>query len=132
VVCVKYFQETLGTIFYGSSAPAGDIIRAIVALAESVSPRKVARIFGADKDTVLRWLVAASEHTEGVLGYVLHELHLKQVQMDELYALLRDVSEEGKGRRRCWAWAAIDPFRVDSSWRARRDAPLWDTTAHKA
>jgi hypothetical protein len=29
--------------------------------------------------------------------------------MDELYALPRDVSEEGKGRRRCWVWAAIAP-----------------------
>jgi hypothetical protein len=28
VVCGKYFQETLGTLFYGSSAPAQDIIRA--------------------------------------------------------------------------------------------------------
>ena len=106
VVCGKYFQETLGTIFYGSSVPAGDIIRAILSLSEGVSPRRVARIFGVDKDTVLRWLVAASAHSEAVLGYVLHGLHVEQVQMDELYALLRDVSEEGKGRRRCWVWAA--------------------------
>jgi IS1 family transposase len=100
VECGKYFQETLGTIFYGSSVPAEDIIRVILALSEGVSPRKVGRIFGVDKDTVLRWLVAASAHSEGVLGYV----------MDELYALLRDVNEEGKGRRRCWVWAAIDPM----------------------
>jgi IS1 family transposase len=53
--------------------------------------------------------VAASEHSEAVLGYVLHELHLGQVQMDELYALLRDVGEEGKRRRHCWVWAAIAP-----------------------
>ena len=86
------------------------IIRSVVALSEGVSPRKAGRIFGVDKDTVLRWLVAASEHSEAVLGYVMHELHLGQVQMDELYALLRDVNEEGKGRRRCWVWAAIDPM----------------------
>jgi IS1 family transposase len=61
--------------------------------------------------------VAASAHSEAVLGYVMYELHLEQacpelvegVQMDELYALLRDVSEEGKGRRWCWVWAAIAP-----------------------
>lgn len=109
VVCGKYFQETLGTLFYGSRVPAQDVIRAIVALSEGVSPRTVARIFEVDKDTVLSWLMAASAHTETVLGYVIHELHLEQVQMDELYALLRDVSEEGQGRRTCWVWAAIDP-----------------------
>jgi len=68
----------------------------------------VARIFDVDKDTVLSWLVAASAHAGTVLGYVIHELYLEQVQMDELYALLRDVSE--KGRRKCWVWAAIDPI----------------------
>ena len=74
VVCGKYFQETLGTIFYGSSMPATGVIRAVLALCEGVSPRKVGRIFGVDKDTVLRWLVAASVHAEAVLGYALHQL----------------------------------------------------------
>ena len=108
VVCGKYFQETTGTLFYGSRTPAREIIRALVALSEGVSPRKVARIFEVDKDAVLGWLVAAAAHAETVLGYVMHELHLEQVQMDELYALLRDASEEG--RRKCWVWAAIDPI----------------------
>ncbi len=45
VVCGKHFQETLGTVFYGSRVPAQDIMRAIVTLCEGVSPRKVARIF---------------------------------------------------------------------------------------
>jgi IS1 family transposase len=67
----------------------------------------VGRIFEVDKDTVLSWLMAASAHAETVLEYVIHEVHLEQVQMDELYGLLRDVSEEG--RRKCWVWVAIDP-----------------------
>ena len=67
VVCGKYFQETLGTVFYGSSVPAEDIIRAVVGSSEGVSPRKVARIFRVDKDTVLRWLVAASAHSEAAV-----------------------------------------------------------------
>jgi IS1 family transposase/transposase-like protein len=109
VVCGRYFQETVGTMFYGSSASTEDIIRALVALCEGVSPRKVARIFGVDKDTVLSWLAVVSGHAEAVLGYVMHELELEQVQMDELYALLREVREEGEKRRSCWVWAAVDP-----------------------
>jgi hypothetical protein len=41
VVCGKHFQETIGTVFYGSRVPAQDIMRAIVSLCEGVSPRKV-------------------------------------------------------------------------------------------
>ena len=63
-----------------------------MALFEGVSPRKVGRIFGVDKDTVMSWLVAASAHSEVVLGYVLHELRVEQVQMDELDALLPRVT----------------------------------------
>ena len=107
-MCGRYIQETQGTLYYGSRAPSQDILRAIVALSEGVSPRKVARIFEVDTDTVLSWLMSASAHAEAVLKYVIYELNLEQVQMDELYALLRDVSEEG--RRKCWVWAAIDPM----------------------
>jgi transposase-like protein len=87
VACGKYFQETIGTVFYGSRIPAQDIMRAIATLCEGVSPRKVARIYEVDKDTVLGWLVEAVLHSEAVIGYMVHNLHLSQVQMDELYAL---------------------------------------------
>jgi hypothetical protein len=50
----------------------------------------------------------AAVHSEAVLGYMLHDLHLAQVQMDELYALLSEMRGEGE-RGRCWVWAAIDP-----------------------
>jgi len=110
VVCGKHFQETIGTLFYGSSVPVQDIMRAIVALCEGVSPRKVARIFGVDKDTVLRWLVEAAAHSEAVVGYMMHHLHLTQVQMDELYALLSGMRGEDEKRQSCWVWVATDPL----------------------
>jgi transposase-like protein len=104
-----YFQETLGTVFYGSSVSAGDIVHAIAFLCEGVSPRKVARVYKVDKDTVLRWLLEAAAHSEVVLGYMMHHVHLEQVQMDELYALLSGLRGEGEERGKCWVWAAIDP-----------------------
>jgi IS1 family transposase/transposase-like protein len=107
VVCGKHFQETIGTIFYGSSIPAEDIMRAIATLCEGVSPREVGRIFEVDKDTVLSWLVEAAKHSEAVIGYMVHNLELTQVQMDELYALLNGMREDGE-RQSCWVWTAID------------------------
>jgi hypothetical protein len=73
-VCGKHLQGTIGTISYGSSRPAEDIMRAIATLCEGVSPRKVGRIFEVDKETVLSWLVEAAAHGEAVIGYMVHNL----------------------------------------------------------
>jgi IS1 family transposase len=40
---------------------------------------------------------------------MVHNLHLTQVQMDELYALLRGMREAGE-RWSCWVWVAMDPL----------------------
>ena len=46
-------------------------MRAIALLSEGVSPRKIARVFKVDKDTVLGWLVEAARHSETVIGYMM-------------------------------------------------------------
>jgi IS1 family transposase len=89
---------------------AEDIMHGIALLCEGVSPRKVARVYKVDKDTVLSWLTEAAVHSEAVLGYMLHDLHLSEVQMDELHALLSEMRGEEGERGRCWVWAAIDPI----------------------
>jgi hypothetical protein len=110
VACGKHFQETTGTVFYGRSLPAQDILRAIATLGEGVSPRAVARIFEVDKDTVLGWLGEAAGHSQAVLSYMLHDLQLAQVQMDELYGRLNGLNGEAGERLSCWVWTAIDPL----------------------
>jgi transposase-like protein/IS1 family transposase len=119
-VCGKYFQETTGTVFYRSQVEAKEIYRAIGSLCEGQGIRKVGRVFEVDKDEVLGWLMAASAHSEAVSRYMLHDLHLSRVQMDELYALLsamKKAAEEEeenerqagkKKRRHCWLWSGID------------------------
>ena len=60
----------------------------------------------------------AAEQLHAFSAYFLHELHLNQVQLDELYAVLSavrdgDVSEaeaiERLSRSPHWVWTAIDP-----------------------
>jgi IS1 family transposase len=85
------------------------IVFGLTLLSEGVSLRKVARILRVDKDTVLRWLVEAAKHSKAVLGYMMHNLHVTQVQLDEMYALLAEVNTAGE-RRKCWVWVAIDPI----------------------
>jgi hypothetical protein len=40
---------------------------------------------------VLHWLIEAAEHLRAFSVYFLCDLHVQQLQLDELYAVLRDL-----------------------------------------
>ena len=63
-------------------------VRVIACLAEGLGIRGTARVFEIDPNTVLQWLVQAAEQRQAFSAYFLHDLHLHQVQLDELYAVL--------------------------------------------
>src|SRR5215475_9723969 len=118
VSCQGYFSETHGTIFHGKRASVELIVRVIACLAEGLGIRGTARVFEIDSNTVLGWLVEAAEHLHAFSAYFLHALHLNQVQLDELYAVLSavrdgDMSEAEAiaqlSRSPHWVWTAIDP-----------------------
>jgi transposase-like protein len=89
--CHGYFLETLGTLFHGKQVDPDKLVWAIAALAEGLGIRAVARVFETDPNTVLGWLVEAAEHLEAFSRYFLREVHVEQVQMDALFALLSAV-----------------------------------------
>lgn len=111
-VCDSFFMETTGTIFFGKPTLPETIWRALKALAEGLGIRATARVFDVDPNTIVDWLCQAAEHMEAVSHYLLHDLQLTQVQIDELWALLgkRDLDEsqeKSKGKR--WVWVGTDP-----------------------
>src|SRR5712692_659556 len=118
VVCRRYFLETLGTLFHGKRTSAELIVRVIACLAEGLGIRGTARVFEVDPNTVLHWLVEAAEQLRAFAQYFLHDLHLTQVQLDELYAVLGDVKTGALGEAEAierldrfphWVWVAMDP-----------------------
>jgi IS1 family transposase len=118
VSCEGYFYETEGTIFHGKRSSPDLIVRVIACLAEGLGIRGTARVFEIDPNTVLGWLVETAEQLKAFSTYFLHDLHLHQVQLDELYAVLSavrdgDLSEveaiERLSRSPHWVWTAIDP-----------------------
>jgi IS1 family transposase len=118
VSCHGYFYETVGTILHGKHTSPDLIVWVIACLAEGLGIRGTARVFGIDANTVLQWLVEAAEQLQAFSDYFLHELHINQVQLDELYAVLRavrngDMSEaeavEQFSRSPHWVWTALDP-----------------------
>src|SRR5499433_3291344 len=118
IACRRYFLERLGTIFHGKCASVDLIVRVIACLAEGLGIRGTARVFEVDANTVLQWLVDAAEQLQAFSQHFLHEVRVQQVQLDELFALLRavktgEVSEaeaiERLERSPQWVWVAMDP-----------------------
>src|SRR2546426_3083752 len=118
VVCRRSFLETLGTLFHGKRGSVELIVRVIACLAEGLGIRGTARAFEVDPNTVLGWLVEAADQLQAFSKYFLHDLHIGQVQLDELYAVLRAVKDgtvseaeaiERLERSPQWGWVAIDP-----------------------
>jgi hypothetical protein len=118
VSCHGYFSETHGTIFHGKRSSPDLIVCVLTCLAEGLGIRGTARVFEIDPNTVLQWLVEGAEQLQTFSAYFLHEVHLKQVQLDELYAVLSavrdgEISEaeaiERLSRVPHWVWTAMDP-----------------------
>jgi IS1 family transposase/transposase-like protein len=116
--CRGYFLETLGTPFHAKQVAPDKLVWAIAALAEGLGIRAVARVFEVDPNTVLGWLVEATDHLETFSRSFLHDMDVEQVQMDELFALLSAVKDgevtEAEAMKRLsrsphWVWVAMDP-----------------------
>jgi IS1 family transposase len=118
IACRGYFLETLGTIFHGKRASVELIVRVLACLAEGLGIRGTARVFEVDPNTVLQWLVEAAEQLRAFAQHVLHDVRVRQVQLDELFALLSAVKDgavsaadaiERLERSPQWVWVAMEP-----------------------
>src|SRR2546427_1018238 len=116
IVCRGYFFETLGTLFYGKRTSVELIVRVIACLAEGLGIRGTARVFEVDPNTVLQWLVEAAEQLRVFSQHFLHNVSVRQVQLDELFALLSAVKggagQETEAIERLerspqWVWVAM-------------------------
>jgi IS1 family transposase len=116
--CNGFFPEHYGTIFHGKQAAVELIVRVVACLAEGLGIRATARVFEVDANTVLSWLIEATDQLTAFTRYFLCDVHVRQLQLDELYAVLRgvkagEISDEQVIKRlersRHWVWTALDP-----------------------
>ena len=116
--CKGYFLGTHGTRFHGKRGSVEIIVRVIACLAEGLGIRGTARVFEVDPNTVLHWLVEVAEQLRAFSRYFLCEVHVEQLQLDELYTVLRDLKAgeisddeaiERLERSPYWVWTAMDP-----------------------
>jgi hypothetical protein len=94
------------------------IVHVLACLAEGLGIRATARVFAVAPNTVLDWLVEAAGQLRAFAAYVLCDLHVKQLQLDELYAVLSAVKDgeittakaiKYLSRSSHWVWVSIDP-----------------------
>jgi hypothetical protein len=118
MACRTYFLETHGTPLPGTHVAPELVVWAVGALAGGLGIRAVARVFEADPNTVLQWLVEAAAHLTVFSQDFLHDVRVTQVQLDELFALLSAVKagavSDAEAIQRLsrvphWVWGAMDP-----------------------
>jgi hypothetical protein len=116
--CHGYFLETHGTLLHGKRLSVELIVRVLACLAEGLGIRATARVFEVDPNTVWSWLVEAAEQLQAFTRSFLCDMHVTQLQLDELYAVLRGVKDgeistahalKRLEPARPWVWTAIDP-----------------------
>jgi len=87
-------------------------------MVQGLGIRGTARVFEVDPNTVLQWLVEAAHQLRAFSQHVLHDVRVRQVQLDELFALLSAVQDGEVStaeaivrleRTPQWVWAAMDP-----------------------
>jgi len=115
-VCGRPFSETAGTPFADLKTPTQTVCMALQELAEGLGVRAVARIHGVQPDAVLGWLKKAGQHCQRLSEYMLRELHVTQVQLDELWTFVRKKERMLKAWEMLhsewgdtWVWVAFDP-----------------------
>jgi hypothetical protein len=116
--CKQYFLETHGTPLHGKRIPPEMLVWAVGAVAEGLGIRAAARVFALDPNTVLHWVTEVADQAAACSRHFLRDVHVTQVQLDELFALLSAVKagegSEGEGLPRLarfphWVWVALDP-----------------------
>jgi transposase-like protein len=103
---------------HGKRVSVALMVRVLACVAEGLGIRATARVFEVDPNTVLGWLVEAAEHLKALSRYFLCDVHVRQLQLDELYAVLRAVKDDELGEAEAiqrlersphWVWTAMDP-----------------------
>ena len=87
--CHKYFVERSGTPLYRKRLPMQKVRQLCNLLVEKNGVRSISRITKLNKNTVVSWLEDLAEHAEQVTGYLVHDLGLKDYEVDELWTTVK-------------------------------------------
>jgi len=88
-ICGSVFNERTGAVFLDLCLPENKVILALERLLKGMSVRGMAGVLGSKPDTVLFWLRRAAEHSEEVDVFLLRDLKVSKVELDELWSFVK-------------------------------------------
>jgi len=97
-ICKRTFTRETNTFFSGKKHSPATIIEVLLLLAEGMSVRGLSRVKGIKPETIIRWRREAAEHLEELEDYLVTDLELEQVQIDELWTFLKKMSAKDHAR----------------------------------
>jgi transposase-like protein len=87
--CGKIFNGRTGTVFFDLRTSEEKVILALKLLLKGMSVRGIAEVLGSKPDTILSWLRRAAEHSEEVDAFLLRDLKVSKVELDELWTFVK-------------------------------------------
>jgi len=87
--CGRTFSFDKGTFFKTLRTDRQKLLDAVSMLVERNSLRAISRIKDCKPNSVLHWLDLAAQHLAAISDLLIHDLHLTQVQIDELYTFVK-------------------------------------------
>lgn len=87
--CGNIFNSRTGTVFFDLRTSEEKVILALKLLLKGISVRGIAEVLGSKPDTVLSWLRRAAEHSEEVDAFLLRDLKVSKVELDELWTFVK-------------------------------------------
>src|SRR5438552_14004900 len=93
--CKTYFGETQGTPMYRLKTPAAEVAQALLIVMRRGSLRAAEEITGHKYETISEWLKRAARHAEALTQVLASDLHLSQVEIDEVWSFVQKT----KGQR---------------------------------
>ena len=92
--CRKYFVENSGTPLYRKRLSLKKIKQLCTLLVEKNGVRSVSRITKLNKNTVCAWLEDLAEHADNLTNFLVHDLDLKEYEVDELWTFIKKTKRK--------------------------------------
>src|SRR5438105_5901061 len=86
--CGRTYSEERARLFAPMTVPEDKALLAIQLLIEGTSIRSAERVTGIHRDTIIKLLVLAGERCIRVMDSMMHDLHCKRVQSDEIWTFV--------------------------------------------
>ena len=100
--CEHKFTVRRDTVLYRLKTPSAEVAEALTYLAEGVDVSVLERTTGKGESTLRTWLTRAGLHAAKLHDHFFQRLTFRHIQLDELWANVRQKSHE------VWVWTSME------------------------